>query len=284
MIFSQGDDQSAPDNKNNELAKLLGLDDQSSGLLDPNNKEFASHLKVRIAGVAAVEPPIDADPSKTVHEINRRPNHRRAEGRLLVRTIAFGVLASVVVGAAFAWLFYGDVHGTQMVDAGKVPGMFVSSKTATKISDRVPTQDQAALPTQDQAALPTQDQAALPTQDQAALPTQDQAAPVLPPGQASVAPESSPEVQHQLESIASDVAMVRRIVERLAAVQEQMVADMAMQQKSGQNASQNESLLPPSPAVPVPSRKYAPVVARSNSRSVPVPPAPARSPWPWALH
>jgi hypothetical protein len=283
MIFSQGHDQSAPDNKNDDilvvLAKSLSLDDRSSGQpchtngCDPNNKEFASHLKVRIAGVAAVEPPIDADPCKTVHEINRRPSYRRAEGRLLVRTIAFGVVTSVVVGAAFAWLFYGDVHGAQMVDAGKVPGMFVSSKTVTKISDRVPTPDQAALPTQDQA---------LPTQDQAAVPTQDQAAPVLPPGQVSVASESSHEVQHQLESIANDVAMVRRIVERLAAVQEQMVVDMAALQKSGQNANKNESLLPHSPAVPVPSRKYAPVVVRSNSPSVPVPSAPARTPW--ALH
>ena len=43
----------------------------------------------------------------------------------------------------------------------------------------------------------------------------------------SVALESSPELQHQLETVVSDVAVVRRIVERLAAVQEQMALDFA---------------------------------------------------------
>jgi hypothetical protein len=144
-----------------------------------------------------------------------------------------------MVGAAFAWQFYGDVHGTHMVDAGKVPSIFVNAKSTSskvipveldpKISDRVPTQDQAA--------------------------------PVL---MVSATPGSSPELQHQLETIASDVAVMRRIVERLAAVQEQMASDVATRQKAGQTASQKALLLPHSPAAPVPSRKYAPVVVRSN--------------------
>jgi hypothetical protein len=183
-------------------------------------------------------------------------------GRRLVRTIAFGVLAGVVVSAvsaAFAWHFNGDVRKAYMVDTGmKSPSSnVIPVELASKPSDRVPTQDQVALPTQDQAA------------------------PVLPPGQVSVAPGSSPEMQAQLESIASDVAVVRRIVERLAAVQEQMALDMATLQKSGQNASQKTSLLPHSPAAPVPPRNYAPNMVRSTP-SVPVPSAPARTPS--ALH
>src|SRR5262249_36950028 len=116
--------------------------------------------------------------------------------------------------------------------------------------------------------------------------TQDQTAPVLPPGQVSDTPESSPELQQQLETMVSDIAVVRRIVERLAAVQEQMALDMATLQKSNQNARQKASLLLHSPAVPVSSRKYAPVIVRSDVSahppSVPVPTAPARTPL--ALH
>src|SRR6185437_14632493 len=114
-----------------------------------------------------------------------------------VRTVAFGVLTGVMVSAGFAWHFYGDAHSAYIVYSGKAPSALVSMKSpgssvtveqASKTSDRVPSQDQAALPTQDQAALPTE----------------DQAAPVPLPGQVSVAPGSSPELQDQLESIASD--------------------------------------------------------------------------------
>jgi hypothetical protein len=218
------------------------------------------------AGVAAVEPPIDVD------EINRRSDDRHVAGRRLVRTVAFGVLTGVMVSAGFAWHFYGDAHSAYIVDNGRAPSALVSMKApgsnvtverASKTSDRVPTQDQAALSTQDQAALLTQ----------------DQAAPVLPPGQVSVAPGSSPELQDQLESIASDVAVVRRTVERIAAVQEQMALDVVPLQKSNQ-ANQKASLLPHAPAVR--SRKYAPNIARSDVvapwLSVLVPSAPARTP------
>ena len=79
----------------------------------------------------------------------------------------------------------------------------------------------------------------------------------------------------------SDVAVVRRIVERLAAVQEQMALDIVTLQKSDQNVRQKVSLPPHSPAA-VPPRKYAPSIARSDvvahSPSVPVPTAPARTP------
>jgi hypothetical protein len=88
----------------------------------------------------------------------------------------------------------------------------------------------------------------------------------------------------------SDVAVVRRIVERLAAVQEQIALDIATLQKSDQNVRQKVPLPPHSPAA-VPPRKYAPSIARSDvvahSPSVPVPTAPTRTPlvphWPPAL-
>src|SRR6478672_12377769 len=94
-----------------------------------------------------------------------------------------------------------------------------------------------------------------------------------------VAPGSPPELQHQLETMVSDIAVVRRIVERLAAIQEQMALDFATLQKSDQNVRQKVSLPPHSPAA-VPPRKYAPSIARSDvvahAPSPPVPTAPAQ--------
>jgi hypothetical protein len=180
----------------------------------------------------------------------------------LFRTVAFGAFAGVLVSAAFAWQFYGDGQRKRMVGAGELHSVLVSTKSsrsdvvpvelAAKTSDRVPTQDTAFL----------------------------QAAPATPSAQVSVALESSPELQHQLETMVSDIAVVRRIVERLAAIQEQMALDFATLQKSDQNVRQKVSLPPHSPAA-VPPRKYAPSIARSDvvahSPSVPVPTAPART-------
>jgi hypothetical protein len=282
MTSSQGDNQNAKGGQSNDfliaVGKSLNLDDRSSGqTCHPNAHEPSdkSYQKLRIhlhddkeldsfAGVAAVERPIDVD------EINRPSDDRHVVGRRLVRTVAFGVLTGVLVSAGFAWHFYGDAHSAYIVDNGRAPSALVSMKApgsnvtveqASKTSDRVPTQDQATLSTEDQAELPTQ--------DQAAPATQDQAAPVLPPGQVSVAPGSSPELQDQLESIASDVAVVRRIVERLAAVQEQIALDVVTLQKSNQ-ANQKASMLPHAAAGAVSSRQRASNIVRSTP-SAPVP-------------
>jgi hypothetical protein len=131
-----------------------------------------------------------------------------------------------------------------MVGAGELHSVVVGTKSSrsgvvpveadAKISDRVPTQDTALL----------------------------QAAPVLPSAQVSATLGSSPELQLQLETVVSDVAVVRRIVERIAAVQEQMALDFATLQKSDQNV-----------------RRIARSDIVAHSPSVPVPTAPARTPW-----
>jgi hypothetical protein len=201
---------------------------------------------------------IGAKTGQAVHQVDRVSDDRPAAGRRLFRTVAFGVIASVLVGAAVAWQFYGDDQSKHMVGAGKGHGIVASTKSssanvvavelASKTSDRVPTQDTALR----------------------------QAAPAIPSAQVSVAPGSSPELQHQLETVVSDVAVVRRIVERLAAVQEQMALDFATL-----NVRQKVSSPPHSPAA-VPPRKYAPSIARSNvvahSPSAPFPTAAAQLP------
>jgi hypothetical protein len=283
-MSSQGHDLDGQSDQGNDgliaLAKSLDLDDQSIGetcrtngcqsLDGSSDKEFA-HLKVRVhlhdeeVGVTGAESPIDATTRQAVHQVDRVSDERPAVGRRLFRTVAFGAIAGVLVSAAFAWQFYGDGQRKRMVGAGELHSVLVSTKSsrsdlvpvelAAKTSDRVPTQDTALL----------------------------QAAPVIPSAQVSVTPGSSPEMQHQLEALVSDVAVIRRIVERLAAVQEQVALDIATLQKSDRNVSQKVPLPPHSPAVPVPPRKYAPTsIARSDviahSPSVPVSTAPARTP------
>jgi hypothetical protein len=267
------------------LAKSLGLDDQSSAqpcptyeyepIDGPNDKELA-HLKVRVQlhdhkefHLLAAEPAIDVATRPAVHEVDHGSDCKRAVGWRLVRTVAFGVLTSVMVGVAFAWQFYGHVHGTQLVDALSSGSKVIPVRVPSEASGRVPTQDQAAVP----VLAPGQTLDPVPMQD---------AAPVLPAqvtavGQVSVGSESPPELQRQLETMAGDIAVVRHIVERLAVVQEQMAVDIAMLQKSGQKAS----LPPRSPAVPAPSRKYAPNIGRSDAVTH-SPTAPA--PTPLALH
>jgi hypothetical protein len=281
MISSHGQDQNAQSDQGNDILiaieKSLNLDDRSSGeachtneygsLDDLSDKEFA-RLKVRLRlhdeevfppGAMAAEPLIGAKTGQAVHQVDRVSDDRPAAGRRLFRTVAFGVIASVLVGAAVAWQFYGDDQSKHMVGAGKGHGIVASTKSssanvvavelASKTSDRVPTQDTALR----------------------------QAAPAIPSAQVSVAPGSSPELQHQLETVVSDVAVVRRIVERLAAVQEQMALDFATL-----NVRQKVSSPPHSPAA-VPPRKYAPSIARSNvvahSPSAPVPTALAQPPF-----
>ena len=276
MISSQAHDMAIA------LAKSLGLEDEgSSGETCPTNgcqsldepgDKGAARLKVRVhfhddeefhfpPGATAVEPAIDADHSHAGHQGDRDSDEKPAVGRRLLRTAAFAVFTGVLVTAAFAWQFHGDVQKSHMVDAGKLHRAVIGAKSsrsdvvpvemAAKTSDRVPTQDTAVL----------------------------HAAP-LPPAQVTVAPGSTPEMQHQLETLVSDVAVVRQIVERIAAVQEQMALDFATLQKSDQNVRQKVSLPPRSPAA-VPPRKYAPSIARSDvvahSPSVPVPTAPART-------
>jgi hypothetical protein len=173
-----------------------------------------------------------------------------------------------MVGAVFAWQFYGDDQTKDMVRGWRSSSRELSPVVNTNFWPS--SSDLAA-----ELAFKTSDR--IPTQEAALL----QPAPFLPPAQVSVAPGSSPELQHQLETVASDVAVVRRIVERLAAVQEQMALDIVTLQKSEQNVRQKMSLPPHSPAA-VPPRKYAPSIARSDvvahSHSVPVPTALAQPP------
>ena len=141
MIYSQGQDLDAQSDQGNDgliaLAKSLDLDDQSSGetcrangcapLDGPSDKLFA-HLKVRVhlhddkelhflRGVTAVEP----NPGPAMLQSDGFSDDGPSAGRRLFRTIAFGVITALMVGAAFAWQFYGDGQTKDMVRGWSSP-------------------------------------------------------------------------------------------------------------------------------------------------------------------
>jgi hypothetical protein len=93
-----------------------------------------------------------------------------------------------------------------------------------------------------------------------------------------VAAGSSPEAQHQLETMVSDLAVVRRIVEQLAAKQEQMAQDIAKLQVGERNVGEKASALPQSSAVP--PRKTSHSEAAVQPPSVPIPAPRPQTPLP----
>jgi hypothetical protein len=87
---------------------------------------------------------------------------------------------------------------------------------------------------------------------------------------------TAPDPVQQLEPLASNLDVVRRSVEQLAAKQEQMAQNIATLQAVEEDIRQKVSSPPPSPslqAVPIP--QYKPQQPRVQSSSVPRPPPPA---------
>jgi hypothetical protein len=87
---------------------------------------------------------------------------------------------------------------------------------------------------------------------------------------------TAPDPMQQLEPLASNLDIVRRSVEQLAAKQEQMAQNIATLQAVEEDIRQKVSSPPPSPsqqAAPIP--QYKPPQPRAQSSSVPRPPSPA---------
>ena len=87
---------------------------------------------------------------------------------------------------------------------------------------------------------------------------------------------TAPDPMQQLEPLASNLDVVRRSVEQLAAKQEQMAQNIATLQAVEEDIRQKVSSPPPSPsqqAAPIP--QYKPPQPRAQSSSVPRPPSPA---------
>ena len=206
----------------------------------------------------------------TILDPHRRPAPQRPSvAWRVLRTLIWGFLFTVIVCAAFAWQSSDDrakdwvrdwvinaVAGLRSVVHNEAPaGAGVAVEPVSKPSDASPIRDAALL----QAA---------------------------PPNQSTLAPatELSIELQHQLETMGNDIAVMHRLVERLAARQEQMAQDVATLQAAQQNIIDKISRLSRSPATPGPPGKNVPRVVHSeatvgsHSTAVPVNPTQPRVP------
>ncbi len=200
-----------------------------NGSLDSQRNEY--HFS---PGVAPVEPSISGHPRQASFE-KAEISRWRSVGRRVFRTFTYGVIIIVTVGAALAWQSSDD-KTRDMVRAWGISLIQLLSVLGAKS----PIASDAAT---EQASKTSQ--------------------------QASVAAESSPEAQHQLQTMVSDLAMVRRIVEQLAAKQEQMAQDIATLQAATQNVGEKKSTVPQSAAVP--PRKNIRSEAAVQPFSVPIP-------------
>jgi hypothetical protein len=200
-----------------------------NGSSDSHRNEF--HVP---PGIAPVEPSIGVNPRQASFQ-RYGISRGRSVGRRVFRTFAYGFIIIVTVGAALAWQSSDD-KTKDMVRAWGISLSQLSSVLGTK-----------SPAASDVAAKPVSKTSE----------------------QASVAAGSSPEAQHQLETMGSDLAVVRRIVEQLAAKQEQMAQDIATLQAAEQNVSEKKSSLPQSSAVP--PRKNMHSEAAVQPPSVPVP-------------
>ncbi len=197
---------------------------------------------------------------------NRSSGHGPSIGRQLLRGVVYGLIITTIAGAAFASQ-YGDdrtkgilralrnsvAELSSVFGARSSPG---TTETVSKNSDQISTGNKAP----------------------------PQEAPLTQSIPAAVAAGGlSPDSQRQLETMASDLAVLRRAVEQLAARQQQMTQDIATMQAAEQNVSQrlwlSQQLWWPSQstAIRAPSRKtgqkIAPSVAPAHSSGASVPTA-----------
>jgi hypothetical protein len=222
-------------------------------------------------GIAAGEPAFDA---------HRRPGAGRLTGgiagrrpsvaRRVFRTVAVGFIITAIVAAA---LILQSSDQTQ--DILSAWGSSLSRLSSVLRTDAPPGAAVAAAPA-----------AGAPDQAQAQNSAPPQAAPATQPAATSAAAGSSADPQRQLQAIVNDLTAVRRIVEQLAAKQEQMAQDIATLQAADQSVLQKMSALPQSPAAHVPPHKNGPRIVHSETTvqsppvPLPAPPRPAQAPLP----
>ena len=218
--------------------------------------------------VAPIEPSTDVNFQQASFQSAKISRNRRSVGRRVFRTLVCGVIIGAIAGAVFAWQSSGDDQTKDLVRAwGHWSLSRLSSVLGTKSSPGLEGAAQAVSKPPDQA----------PTPDSAP----SQAAAIVQPPSMPIAAGPSPELQHQLDAMASDLIAVRRIVEQLAAKQEQMAQDIATL-RSGEHSAGQTPLSPrQSAAIGSPLRKNVPRAMHSEAvvqpAIVPVP-VPAPSP------
>jgi hypothetical protein len=183
--------------------------------------------------IAPVEPSIGVYPRQNSFREDGI-SRRRSVGKRVFRTFAYGVIIIVAAGAALAWQSTDDKTKDMVRAWGISLNQLISVPDAKSpiVSDKV-------------------------------------TEPVSKTSQQTSVAGPSPDAHQQLESMVSDLAAVRRIVERLAVKQEQMAQDIATLQAAEQNVGEKKPTLPQSSAVP--PRKNIQSEAAVQRSPVPLP-------------
>ncbi len=209
-----------------------------NGSSDSHSNEFTVS-----PSIAPFEPSIAVNPREASFQRDGISGGHSV-GRRVFRTFACGFVIIVTVGAALAWQSSDD----KTKDMVRAWGFSLSQLSSVLGAKPPIASDVATEPVSKSSE------------------------------QASVAVGPSPEALHQLDTMVSGLAVVRRIVEQLAAKQEQMAQDIATLQAIKQNVSEKKSSLPQASAVP--PRKNTHSEAAVQPPSVPVPTPRPRTPLP----
>ena len=219
--------------------------------------------------VATLQPSIDKT-QDDFQNVQALTNRRSILGRSL-RIVIHGLIAFVIVGAAFAWRS-SDNNTKETVKAwgNSLTGLsFLRTINSDDATESSANPNVNAMPAEPTSIHSDQDSA----QHNATMP----AAPVLP---STTAPtEASSELRQQLATISGDLAVVQRTLAELAATQKNMAQDIATLQAAQQAVNTKTSLNPP-PRLP--RHRNALTESRSEPavepNSGPVTVAPAQSP------
>jgi hypothetical protein len=220
--------------------------------------------------LAAIEPELDRHFGR-----GRRPSHRTSIGRQVFRAVFYSLLIGAITGLPLAWQL-GDKNTKEMIAAWAIPvGQWLSVSTTKS----PPAAAEAVSKIPDRAAAFDAFGSPQPARNAQAAP-----APAPASAPAPVPPGSAQELQRQLETIAGDLAAVRRLAEQLAARQNQMAQDLATLQAAERDVSQKLSAASQPPARPPPPHRNAPkplpLAAPPQSSSAPLPAARPQEPLP----
>jgi hypothetical protein len=189
--------------------------------------------------ISPAEPSIELNPQQATLQSDGITSDRPSVGRRVFHTVAHDFIVIIMVGAVFFLLSFGDDKKKNIVSAWDLSLSWLSSVLRTNSSQ---VSDVAAEPVSKTAAEPgseTSDQKS--PQNTALVPEAPRAlvpeAPSIQSAPVSVAAGLSSESQHQLEMMASDLTIVRHVVEQLAARQDQMARDIATLQVPEQKVS-----------------------------------------------
>ena len=218
---------------------------------DPSDN-YSNELHVS-PDLAPLEPLLEVRPGRGRTRRVSPSGNRRSVGREVLRLFVYGLIITTIGGAAFASQYGGDnIKETLGILQSSVSGLspFLGANPSaralegfSKSSDQVSTQDKISAK---EARF-------------------IQSTPV------SVTAGSSPQIQQQLETMASQLAIVRGLAEQLTVSQKKMAQDIAALETAKENLSQKMWWLYQSSAFDAPPHKSVKKTVPSTAKSSPVP-------------